>query len=130
MMGWSASIRRISGMYGSSSPASNRHSLIVHQTRSRGSPLSLYVPSGSSVRYPAIRERDEGDHVREPLTRGGGIHEVDAWTWDLTRYRPLRPFVSPDTRSLLVKLDALLGPHEQQPYLPVSLEALPEHSIT
>jgi hypothetical protein len=61
----------------------------------------------------------------EPLTMGGGVREADAWTWDLTRYRPLQPFVSPDTRSLLVKLDALLGAQAERPYVPVSPEALP-----
>jgi hypothetical protein len=61
----------------------------------------------------------------EPLTMGGGIREVDAWTWDLTRYRPLRPFVSPDARSLLVRLDTLLGAQAEHPYCPVSPDALP-----
>lgn len=61
----------------------------------------------------------------EPLTTGGGVREADAWTWDLTRHRPLRPFVTVDARKLLVKLDGLSGAQTEQPYVPVSPDALP-----
>ena len=61
----------------------------------------------------------------EPLTTGGGVREADAWTWDLTRHRPLRPFVTADARELLVKLDGLSGAQTEQPYVPVSPDALP-----
>jgi hypothetical protein len=61
----------------------------------------------------------------EPLTTGGGVREADAWTWDLTRHRPLRPFVTADARELLVKLDGLSGAQAEQPYVPVSPDALP-----
>jgi hypothetical protein len=61
----------------------------------------------------------------EPLTTGGGVREAETWTWDLTRHRPLRPFVTPDARELLVKLDALTGTQVEQPYIPVSPDALP-----
>jgi len=61
----------------------------------------------------------------EPLTTGGGVHESDVWTWDLTRHRPLRPFVSSDGRELLAKLDTLLGAQAERPYVPVSPDALP-----
>ena len=45
----------------------------------------------------------------EPATTGGGVRESDDWTWDLSRYRPLQAFMSPDARSYLIKLDALLA---------------------
>jgi hypothetical protein len=61
----------------------------------------------------------------EPLTTGGGVGETDNWSWDLTRYRPFNQFVSPDARSLLVKMDDLLGAQTEQPYVPVSPDALP-----
>lgn len=61
----------------------------------------------------------------EPLTTGGGVREAGAWTWDLTRHRPLRPFVTADARELLVKLDGLSGAQVEQPYVPVSPDALP-----
>jgi hypothetical protein len=61
----------------------------------------------------------------EPATSGGGVHESSDWTWDLTQYRPLQPFVSDDARSYLVKLDALLGSKTPQPYTSVSPDALP-----
>jgi len=61
----------------------------------------------------------------EPLTTGGGVREADAWTWDLTRHRPLRPYVTADVRELLVKLDALIGVQVERSYLPVSPDALP-----
>ena len=40
----------------------------------------------------------------EPATAGGGVRESDDWTWDLSRYRPLQTFTSPDARSYLIKL--------------------------
>lgn len=61
----------------------------------------------------------------EPLTTGGGVHESEGWAWELTRHRPLRPFVTADARGLLVKLDGLLGTQEERPYVPVSPDALP-----
>jgi len=61
----------------------------------------------------------------EPLTMGGGVREADAWTWDLTRHRPLRPFVAADARELLVKLDGLSSAQAEQSYVPVSPDALP-----
>jgi hypothetical protein len=61
----------------------------------------------------------------EPLTTGGGVRETDGWTWDLTRHRPLRRFVSADARELLVKLDGLLGSQTERPYVPLSPDALP-----
>lgn len=61
----------------------------------------------------------------EPLTMGGGVREVDVWTWDLTRHRPLRPFVTANARDLLVKLDGLFGTRAVHPSVPVSPDALP-----
>ena len=61
----------------------------------------------------------------EPATLGGGVHESSDWTWDLTQFRPLQPFVSDDARSYLIKLDALLGSKTPQPYTSVSPDALP-----
>jgi hypothetical protein len=61
----------------------------------------------------------------EPLTTGGGVRETDAWTWDLTRHRPLRPFVTADARELLVKLDSLFDAQAERPYVPASPDALP-----
>ena len=40
----------------------------------------------------------------EPATSGGGVRESDDWTWDLSRYRPLQTFTSPDAQSYLIKL--------------------------
>lgn len=60
----------------------------------------------------------------EPATSGGGIGERDEWTWDLTRHRPLRPFVA-DARGYLVALDALLDSQSAHPYTAVSPDALP-----
>ena len=54
--------------------------------------------------------------------RDGADHD---WTWDLARYRPLQTFTSPDARSYLVKLDALLGARALRPYTQVSPDALP-----
>ena len=65
----------------------------------------------------------------EPLTTGGGVREADAWTWDLTRHRPLRPFVTADARELLVKLDGLSGARAEQPYVPVSPDATPTSTV-
>jgi hypothetical protein len=61
----------------------------------------------------------------EPATSGGGVHESSDWTWDLTQYRPLQPFVSDDARSYLIKLDALLGTKTPQSYKSVNPETLP-----
>jgi len=61
----------------------------------------------------------------EPLTVGGGVRESDVWVWDLSRHRPLRPYVTAAARELLVKLDALLGAQAERPYIPVSADALP-----
>ncbi len=61
----------------------------------------------------------------EPATAGGGVRESDDWTWDLSRYRPLQTFISPDARSYLIKLDALLGARAPRPHTQVSTDALP-----
>lgn len=61
----------------------------------------------------------------EPATTGGGVREGDDWTWDLSRYRPLQTFISPDARSYLTSLDALLGAQAPHPYTQVSPDALP-----
>ena len=61
----------------------------------------------------------------EPATAGGGVRESDDWTWDLSRYRPLQTLMSPDARSYLIKLDALLGARTPHPHTPVSPDALP-----
>jgi hypothetical protein len=61
----------------------------------------------------------------EPTTTGGGIREADEWTWNLTQYRPLQPWASPDIKSYLTKVDAVLGSHAPEAYTPVSPEALP-----
>jgi hypothetical protein len=61
----------------------------------------------------------------EPVTTGGGIQENDDWTWDLSRYRPLQPFVSTDVRDYLIRLDALTGSARPQPYIAVPPETLP-----
>jgi hypothetical protein len=61
----------------------------------------------------------------EPTTTGGGVREADEWSWDLTRYRPLQPWVSPDVKSYLTKFDAVLGSQAPEAYTPVSSEALP-----
>jgi hypothetical protein len=61
----------------------------------------------------------------EPATTGGGVREGDDWTWDLSRYRPLQTFISPDARSYLTNLDALLGAQAAHPYTKVSPDALP-----
>lgn len=61
----------------------------------------------------------------EPATAGGGVRESDDWTWDLSRYRPLQTFISPDARSYLIKLDAHLGARIPHPYTQISHDALP-----
>jgi len=61
----------------------------------------------------------------EPATSGGGVRESDDWTWDLSRYRPLQTFTSPDAQSYLIKLDALFGARAPRPYTQVSPDALP-----
>lgn len=60
----------------------------------------------------------------EPATMGGGVRESEDWTWDLTRYRPLQPFIAADARSYLVKVDSLLASQEPRPYAAASPEAL------
>jgi hypothetical protein len=61
----------------------------------------------------------------EPTTAGGGIQETDEWTWDLSRYSPLQPYVSTDVRSYLIKLDALIASETTHPYVAVPPETLP-----
>lgn len=61
----------------------------------------------------------------EPTTTGGGVREADEWTWNLTQYRPLQPWVSPDVKSYLTKVEAVLGGPPLEAYAPVSPEALP-----
>lgn len=61
----------------------------------------------------------------EPTTTGGGIQETDEWTWDLSRYPPLQPYVSTDVRSYLIKLDALIVGKALHPYVAVPPETLP-----
>jgi len=61
----------------------------------------------------------------EPITTGGGIQETDEWTWDLSRYSPLQPYVSTDVRSYLIKLDALIASKALHPCIAVPPETLP-----
>jgi hypothetical protein len=61
----------------------------------------------------------------EPPTVGGGVHESDDWTWNLTQHRQLRTFVSDTARDYLVKLNSVLGAQSPQPFTAVSPDALP-----
>jgi hypothetical protein len=61
----------------------------------------------------------------EPTTAGADISEADSWMWELARYRPLQPLVSPDARSYLIKFDALLGSQAPHTFSAIRPEDLP-----